>query len=91
LIAISVVPSLPLLRVLLVDDHLLQRQEVELGTAELSVILFGTVLAGIDFKLIDDCPVLVPHEAEVVIVHLRFLQILYQLVILKIVNNRVFQ
>jgi hypothetical protein len=49
-----------LLELLLVDDQLLEGDEVKLRTGELRMLLARAVLAGIYFKFVDNCFILVP-------------------------------
>lgn len=50
-------------------------------------MLAWAILARVDLKLIEDGLVLIAEKAEVVIVHLRLLQVLDQVVVLEIVNH----
>lgn len=72
-ITVSRISSLSLFLVLLVYDQLLQRHKVKLRTGKLSMEPFRTIFAWVNLELINDCSVLIAHETEVVVVHLRFL------------------
>lgn len=48
---------------------------------------FITKLAGVDFQLVNDGPILISHEAEMMVIHLGFLEILDEFLVLEIVDD----
>lgn len=90
-VIVSNIFALSLFLLLFVDDHLFQRHEMKLRTGKFGMMLFGTKFTRIYLELVDVSSIFIPHEAKMMVIHLWFLQIFDQIVILQIVYYWIFK